>query len=385
MTHVGMGLARGGAAAALVALVASLCVACGAGDASAPSGAPVAQATAVPPVAATATAVATAAAATSSATPASGPVAGSTPSSAATALATAVATAAATPTVVAVPASGARAADCPNGGTVRYGVEPFEESAQMLPAFQPLADALAKNLGCKVELSIPTNYNAEIEAMRAGKLDAGEFGPFGYVLAHQVAKAEAVATYSDKQGNVATYTASIVTWPGSGITDLKGVEGRSFAYSDPASTSGHLFPAYALKKAGIDPDKGVKAIYAGSHTSSFEALRNHKVDAGELNSSQMASAKSAGTYKDGQFTTLWKSDPIPQDPIAVRGDLPDAFKQRFTHAILAIDISTLPQASQKAFADCCGDGGHFVPQNDAAFDGLRDLVKVLNLDLAKLS
>jgi hypothetical protein len=35
-----------------------------------------------------------------------------------------------------------------------------------------------------------------------------------------------------------------------------------------------------LSKNGIDPDKGVKAIYAGSHTASFEALRNHKVDAG---------------------------------------------------------------------------------------------------------
>ena len=66
-----------------------------------------------------------------------------------------------------------------------------------------------------------------------------------------------------------------------------------FPFSDPASTSGHLFPAYGLRKAGLDPDKDIKAIYAGSHTAAFEALYNKKVDAGELNSAQLKSPGSA--------------------------------------------------------------------------------------------
>ena len=129
--------------------------------------------------------------------------------------------------------------------------------------------------------------------MRSGKLDIGEFGPLGYVLAHQVAKAEAVAAYSNKEGKPDTYWASIVTYPSSGITTVAGIRGHSFAFSDPASTSGHLFPAYGLRKAGLDPDKDIKAIYAGSHTAAFEALYNKKVDAGELNSAQLESPGSA--------------------------------------------------------------------------------------------
>ena len=42
----------------------------------------------------------------------------------------------------------------------------------------------------------------------------------------------------------------------SGVKTLADVKGRSFAYADPASTSGHLFPAFGLSKNGIDPDKG---------------------------------------------------------------------------------------------------------------------------------
>ena len=83
----------------------------------------------------------------------------------------------------------ANAADCPNGGTVRFGVEPYDTSARLVPIYGHIGDLIGQKLGCKVEVFVTTNYNAEIEAMRNGKLEIGEFGPLGYVLAHQVAKA----------------------------------------------------------------------------------------------------------------------------------------------------------------------------------------------------
>jgi phosphonate transport system substrate-binding protein len=271
--------------------------------------------------------------------------------------------------------------DCPNGGTVHFGIEPYEAASRLVPVYEDVGKLLSEKLGCKVEIQVTTNYNAEIEAMRADKLEIGEFGPLGYVLAHQVAKAEAVASFSDKDGKPDTYTASIVTWPGSPVTSLKDAMGHSFAFSDPASTSGHLFPAYALRKAGVDPDKGVKPVYAGSHTASFEALRNHKVEAAELNSQQIESATQRGVYKDGDVTFLWKSDPLPLDPITVRGDLPAAFKQRFTQVLQTLDLSELPADDLKILGT---SGGRTVPQVDSAYDGIRDLVKTLNIDLTKL-
>ena len=214
--------------------------------------------------------------------------------------------------------------------------------------------------------------------MRIGKLEIGEFGPLGYVLAHQVAKAQAVAAFGNKDGKPDSYWASLVTWPGSGIKTVAEINGHSFAFSDPASTSGHLFPAYGLRKAGIDPAKDISPIYAGSHTSSFEALYNHKVDAGELNTEQLESATQRGHYKDGDLVFLWKSDPIPTDPITVRGDLPTDSSARLTVVLQTLDLSVLPEADRKIM----GLGGdHFVPQTDAAYDGIRDLVKTLNIDL----
>src|SRR5271154_6256624 len=245
------------------------------------------------------------------------------------------------------PAHAATASDCPNGGVVRFGVEPYDSMARLVPIYERLGKLIGDKLGCEVKVYVATNYNAEIEAMRNGKLEIGEFGPLGYVLAHQIAKAEAVAAFSNKEGKPDSYWASLVTYPTTGIKTAADIRGHSFAFSDPASTSGHLFPAYGMRKAGLDPDKDIKAIYAGSHTASFEALYNRKVDAGELNSEQLESATQRGHYKDGDLVFLWKSDPIPTDPFAVRGDLPAAFKKRVIEVLQNLDLSALDPVDRK--------------------------------------
>jgi phosphonate transport system substrate-binding protein len=270
--------------------------------------------------------------------------------------------------------------DCP-GGVLRYGVIPADASAAFVPLYNNIGHLISAQLGCPVDVEIGTSYTATIEAMRAGKIDAAEFGPLSYVLAHQVADAEAVATYANAAGKPDTYTASIVTWPGSGITTLKGVAGHTFAYSDPASTSGHLFPAYALKGVGIDPDHGVQAIYAGSHTASYEALLHHKVQAGELNSPEILSAQVAGIYDPKDFVTLWTSAPIPQDPIVVRGDLDPAFKAKLSNVLAHLDLSSIPKDETKIMG-LSGKG--YIPASDSDYDGIRSLVTVLHLNLAKL-
>jgi len=277
----------------------------------------------------------------------------------------------------------AAADDCPAGGTVRFGVEPYDTAARLVPIYEKIGKMIGDKVGCKVEVFVATGYNAEIEAMRNGKLELGEFGPLGYVLAHQVAKAEAVAAFGSADGKTVTYWASLVTYPTSGTKTVEDIRGHSFAFSDAASTSGHLFPAYGLRKAGLDPDKDIKAIYAGSHTASFEAIYNHKVDAGELNSEQLESAKQRGHYNDGDLVFLWKSDPIPTDPFAVRGDMPDAFKKKLADAVQHLDLMSLDPADRKILV---GAGiTQLVPQTDQAYDLIRDLVKTLNIDLEKLS
>lgn len=271
---------------------------------------------------------------------------------------------------------------CPAGGSIRFGVEPYESNAVLAPIYEKVGQLISAQVGCPVQIYIATSYNAEIEAMRAGKLELGQFGPLGYVLAHQVAHAQAIATVADANGNPSTYTASIATWPGSGITTLAQVKGHTFGYSDPASTSGHLFPAYALQTAGIDPNKGVTPLYSGSHTASYEALLNHKVEAGEMNSTVIQAATIAGNYDPKNFVVLWQSKPIPLDPIAIYGKINPVLKAKLIATMQHLKFTNLTPAQQKILGT---PSGELVPQNDASYDQIRSLVHVLHIDLTKLS
>ncbi len=277
----------------------------------------------------------------------------------------------------------AAAPDCPNGGTVRFGVVPGEDTMTLGPIYDRIAKLMGERLDCEVKVQFGTSYTATIEAMRAGRVEIGVYGAFSYVLAHQMAGAEAVAGYANAEGKPSTYTASIVTWPGSGITSLKNIVGKSFAFSDPASTSGHLIPAYGLRKNGIDPDRDIRPMYTGTHTASFEALRNHKVLVGEMNSTVISAATVQGIYHADDYVRLWLSDPIPGGPFTVRGNLPSEFKARLTEVLRTLDLSGLPDRDMKILGRAGSHG--LVPVNDADYNGIRDVVQVLHVDLSKMS
>jgi phosphonate transport system substrate-binding protein len=110
----------------------------------------------------------------------------------------------------------------------------------------------------------------------------------------------------------------------------------------------------------------------------LEAIRNHKVDAGELNSNTITSATAQGIYSAADYPTLWKSDPIPQDPIAVRGDLPDSFKRKLTTALTSLDLTKVDDPKKVLL------GVGFTTQSDSAYNLIRDLVSTLKLDLNNL-
>ena len=71
-----------------------------------------------------------------------------------------------------------------------------------------------------------------------------------------------------------------------------------------------------------------------------------------------------------------------QDPITVRGDLPAGFKARLIKVLQTLDLHGLDEKDRKVMGM---HGLRFVPQTDKAYDGIRDLVKTLHIDLQKLS
>jgi phosphonate transport system substrate-binding protein len=294
-------------------------------------------------------------------------------------VALAAAAAACAAMVVATGASAATSNVCPNG-TVNFGVEPYDSGPKFTGAYTALTKALQTNLGCPVKLVVTSNYTAEVEAMRAKKLDVAEFGPLGYIFAHKLSNAQPVAVFGTKSRKPVTYTAALWVPSDSSIKTVAELKGHTLALADPASTSGGLLPIYALMKAGLNPTKDVKIQYAGGHPESLLALTNGKADAGEVNSQQQATAIAAGQFDTSKFHTIWRSAPIPNDPITVRGDLSAAFKAALKQALFKLTPAQLRIVDTELGVD----SGPMIPGTNAMFKPILNVVEIEHLKISQI-
>ncbi|QSI30037.1 phosphonate ABC transporter substrate-binding protein [Variovorax sp. RKNM96] len=256
------------------------------------------------------------------------------------------------------------------------GLIPSEDSRAMIANSQAMMDMLSKALGFPVKPFVAADYNGVIEALRSKRLDVAYLGPFSYVLGATVADIEAFAVAETKKAGRTFYYSQIVTHKDTGIKTVADLKGKTFAFVDPSSTSGHLFPKAGLMKLGFNTDKDFgRVIFSGSHDSSAIAVQNKKVDAAAIADRILDAAVSKGLVKREDLVEVWKSDPIPESPTVWRKDLPADLKTRVQAAFL--QVKNIPWSDQ-------GELNGFHPTNDAAYNIIRDTAKVLNLDLRKM-
>ncbi len=262
---------------------------------------------------------------------------------------------------------------CPNG-KIKFGILPYEDPSRLEPAYKTLAKALEKKLDCPVEVVITEDYAAEVLAMENGKLDVAEFGPLGFVFASERAGAVPLVSFGDAEGKPTTYTAGIWVKKDSPVKTLDDLKGHTLALGSPGSTSGDAFPMSALKDAGIDKD--VRSDYAGGHPEALLALVNGTVDAAQINSQTLESAKSEGKFDESKFRQVWKSNPIPNDPITVRSDAPQEFQDAVKKAFLELDPKDVAEVGKFLDVD---PAGPMIEVTKETYQPLFDLAKTMGL------
>jgi phosphonate transport system substrate-binding protein len=256
------------------------------------------------------------------------------------------------------------------------GLIPSEDSQAMIKSSQLVLDQLQERLGMPVKPFVATDYNGVIEALRAGKLDVAYLGPFSYVLANKVAGADAFAVAVTKKTGTSAYHSLIIARKDSGIRSLDDLKGHTFAFVDPSSASGHLFPKAGLEQSGHDPKTLFsRVIFSGSHDASILAVENRKVDAAAVADRILAGAISSGQVKQDDIQVVWKSDDIPESPMVWRKNLDPELQKKLVAAFAS--IKDVPWGDQ-------GMLNGFQPTNDAAYNVVRDTAKVLDLDLRSL-
>ena len=285
-------------------------------------------------------------------------------------------------------------------GLAAAGPSPVPAQTRLVMAFVPSGEArtilesgnrishlLEMATGYRFESVVATSYAGVIEAMGANRADIGWLNTFSYVIAHQKYGVE-VRLVTVRFG-LPYYRAEIITPAASGINTLADLRGKRFAFVDPASTSGYLFPVAGLKKAGYDPQKFFgQTIFAGSHNNVVLAVYQGRVDAGAVFEDARGSVQKTLPDVMQKIKVVWKSDPIPNDTVSFRKGLPDDVKAKVANALLRFSQTPAGLDALKSLyeIEALADYNLLVtkykvktPSLDAFFDPVRDVQRFVGL------
>ena len=266
---------------------------------------------------------------------------------------------------------------------IKMALVPSLDTKKLIASGEILADLLKKETGLEFKIDVPANYTAVISAMGAGTVDVGWLSPLPYVIAHDQYDVDVILT--TVRNNSTDYWSFIITRTDTGINKLSDLKGKKFAYGDPVSTSGSIYPKHLIRASGYDPEGFFSnVIYAGGHDKVVMAVYNKQVDGGAIYGGVVSDAreKVTDTIKDVMKKThvIAKSITIPNDTVSVRKGLPKEMVKKIRDGLMNIAKSDEGRISVMSLYGIDG----FVLAKDSDYDSVRKVAKAEDIKLEQI-
>lgn len=261
---------------------------------------------------------------------------------------------------------------------IQFALVPGQDSAVLIENGKILEKWIHDQTGLFVKMQVPVTFVAVVEGLGAQRVDVAIINTFGYLLARE--KYHASARLIGVNHGLSQYWGQIIT-SNPKIQTLKDLNGKKFAFVDPASTSGYILAAKLFKDENIKPSE---VIFAGKHDSVVTMVYQGRIDAGATyhTPAENGVPQDARRLVKEQFPDVYEkvrvlklTGPIPSDPVVFREGLSPEIEKKIISALKS--FGETPEGSKAlhnlyhltGFKDC----------TDADYDSVRNLL----LDLGK--
>jgi phosphonate transport system substrate-binding protein len=254
---------------------------------------------------------------------------------------------------------------------LEIGFVPSIETGALAEDIQPLVDYLSDQLAMPVRGKVTSSYPALVTALQIGQTHIGALPPLGMVQAVDVAGAE-VILQSVRFGSPPYHTQFFTNAPDKycaqepvvnerreagemlpflncngterpfdgmrvgpiGLDALQNIEpGTTVAFTRAGSSSGYIFPATVFANQGIDPKTDLYAIFTDEHDRAVITVCMGEAEVGV--SYDDARPDTTTDCDTSESVVVFAYGPeIPNDGIAVSGDLSEGLRDRIKQALL---------------------------------------------------
>jgi phosphonate transport system substrate-binding protein len=244
----------------------------------------------------------------------------------------------------------------------------------MAPVYRFLAARIGQRLGRPVELVVGRSF----DQFEAGEADLGVICglPYVWLAARRppppvealAAPVLAGARYAGRP----VYYSDVIVRRDSPISCLEELEGRSWAYNEPASHSGYTVTLYSLVAMGARPGFLGPVVEAGFHQRAIRLVEAGTVDAAAIDSQVLAIELRDHPGLGAGLRVVGAFGPSTIQPVVAARRLPDALKDQVQELLVALadDPAARPVLDY-------GLIDRFDPIGDAAYDDIRAMLAAI--------
>jgi phosphonate transport system substrate-binding protein len=235
-----------------------------------------------------------------------------------------------------------------------------------IESYGAFAEYLAQGLGRPVELVQRRTYGEINTLLASGGADLGFVCTSAYVVGHDDFGLSLLV--APEIGGEVVYRSALIVGEGSGISSMEGLRGAVFAFTDPMSLTGRMYPTSVVESLGETPETFfARTFFTYSHEEAIEAVATGVADGAGVDSLVL--------------DYVLATDPdLPIEIVAESPDfaIPPVVASPLLSAEQRAEISTflleLHKQGDAAAALAAMGVDRFVEIEDVAYDGARSVM-----------
>ncbi len=251
--------------------------------------------------------------------------------------------------------------------TLRIGVASMITPVDAVRYYQDIVDYISEKLGVPVEMVHRRTYDEMDRMLERGDVDAAFICSAPYVKNRREFGVELLVAPRVNGG--VFYRSYIIVHKDSPVRTFDDLRGKSFAFTDPKSNTGRLYPEYILAKQGLRPEEFFsRFLYSYSHNKSVELVAKKVVDAAAVESLVYEYMKSRGSEYVGQTRIIKRSPEFGIPPVVVPAGLPVFIKEKLREILTGMHLD--PKGKRILDAMLIE---RFVVASDRNYDTIREM------------
>jgi phosphonate transport system substrate-binding protein len=252
---------------------------------------------------------------------------------------------------------------------------PLTFATYLAPSLHPLYAYLAAHVGAVLERPTRLIVGSSFLQLSSGEVDFAFLCSLPYIRMRaadpaSIAPIAAPVLTSARCKDRPWSFSDVIVHADSPIRTFSQLQGRTWAYKDPDSTSGWLATLAHLQEQGLTPDFFAKRIRTDFHINSIRTVATGVIDASAIDSHVLAIAVRDDPTLLAQIRIIDSFGPYSIQPLAAAGHVPLDLQESVRGVITGLASgrdSTLGRSLVH----------HFVPINDNHYDDIRAMLKAV--------